>query len=94
MPHRCTRCGTLFEDGEKKILNGCPKCGWNKFFYIGKGEEEEKELDVESIRIISPGSYKLNIKSLLEREEIVIGIREEGVYLLHLPSVFGREKIK
>ncbi|MBU4373833.1 MAG: Zn-ribbon domain-containing protein, partial [Euryarchaeota archaeon] len=34
MPHKCTRCEGIFKDGAAIILNGCPKCGWNKFLYV------------------------------------------------------------
>ena len=139
MPHRCTRCGTIFEDGDPVILSGCPNCGWNKFLYVkkelegsenqGKPALEEQKLDlessqdevvrsidealaseqenkkqepeieakteeerVESVRILGPGSYELNLDSLLERKELVMAIREEGSYALHLPSVFNQQK--
>jgi predicted nucleic acid-binding Zn-ribbon protein len=139
MPHRCTRCGTIFEDGDSVILSGCPNCGWNKFLYVkkepgglelqGKTALEEQKLDleaslddvvrnidealasgeedreqqsenenkadeerVESVRILGPGSYELNLDSLLERKELVMAIREEGSYALHLPSVFKQQK--
>lgn len=139
MPHRCTRCGTIFEDGDSVILSGCPSCGWNKFLYVKQGPEgfenpgraalEEQKLDleasldevvrnidealasdekekeqksenetktdeerVESVRILGPGSYELNLDSLLERKELVMAIREEGSYALHLPSVFNQQK--
>jgi predicted nucleic acid-binding Zn-ribbon protein len=141
MPHRCTRCGTIFEDGDSVILSGCPDCGWNKFLYVKKefeGSEnqgrpalEEEKLDlessldevvrsidealsseqedkkeepeaerktdedrVESVRILGPGSYELNLDSLFERKELVMAIREEGSYALHLPSVFKQQKEK
>ncbi|HWR24881.1 MAG TPA: Zn-ribbon domain-containing protein [Methanosarcina sp.] len=139
MPHRCTRCGTIFEDGAPVILSGCPNCGWNKFLYVKrepegsetlarptleeqldlessldevvrnidealaaekenekhdsaeKGKEPEEER-VESVRILGPGSYEVNLDSLLERKELVMAIREEGSYALHLPSVFKQQK--
>ena len=141
MPHRCTRCGTIFEDGDSVILSGCPKCGWNKFLYakresenseaqrkpaIGKQkldlesslngvvrsidealaseheikmqeletERRAEEERVESVRILGPGSYELNLDSLLERKELVMAIKEEGSYALHLPSVFKQPKYK
>jgi predicted nucleic acid-binding Zn-ribbon protein len=122
-------------DGAAIILNGCPKCGWNKFLYV-KGEEPVppsepgetpaippaaskfiKEVDellgsmtqpeskaksetkpqeigerVESVRILSPGSYELNLESLLERDEIVMALKEDGTYLVHLPSIFQKKK--
>ncbi len=127
MPHKCTRCEGIFKDGAAIILNGCPKCGWNKFLYVRDAVAKEqassipspaskfiKEVDellgskaakpesktkpeetgerVESVRILSPGSYELNLESLLERNEIVMALKEDGTYLVHLPSVFQKKK--
>lgn len=157
MPHRCTKCGTLFEDGSAAILNGCPNCGWNKFLYVRaeseapknipgaalkekmpvlqsstdtavknvgdvvknidealdsdngsregnirpEGTLEEKKAQaagkgerVESVKILGPGSYELNLDSLFERDELVMALKEEGSYALHLPSVFKAQKDK
>lgn len=33
MPHQCTNCGYVFDDGSKEMLTGCPGCGGNKFQY-------------------------------------------------------------
>lgn len=65
---------------------------------INKVEIEEKPkthtvLDssrVESIKILGPGSYELNIESLLDRPEIVMALKEEGTYIVHLPSIFSK----
>ena len=149
MPHKCTRCENVFEDGAAVILDGCPNCGWNKFLYVGEmpsapspedkesldsdvaevinetgktSEETEpsehapadkfiREIDeilgidhqersvteddgerVESVRILGPGSYELNLDSLLGRKEIVMAIKEDGTYAVDLPSVFRRDK--
>ena len=131
MPHKCTNCEQIFDDGSAAILNGCPNCGWNKFLYVpakpatdageatdngfavdardgefftgvtetksGEPEMEEKEeatsdLEVESIRILEKGSYELNLESLLEREEIIMSVKEDGRYLVHLPSVFEKSR--
>ncbi|MCE8423194.1 MAG: Zn-ribbon domain-containing protein [Candidatus Methanoperedens sp.] len=138
MPHKCTKCDSIFKDGAAIILNGCPKCGWNKFLYVRdekmdpaeKTERSEgsipqaatkfiQEVDdilshkdvssekkdvkevkkpeeignrVESVRILSPGQYELNLDSILKREEIVMALREDGTYIVHLPSVFQKKK--
>lgn len=56
--------------------------------------ETPKEIGnrVESIRILSPGQYELNLESLLERKEIVMALKEDGTYIVHLPSVFKQKK--
>jgi len=100
MPHRCTKCGRVFADGDVSILNGC-ECGNNKFIYIpkdkGKEIEEIKEQfesfeRIESVRIIEPGRYELNIEKLLSSGEIVIALQEDGKYAIHLPSLLKKKK--
>ena len=34
MPHKCTHCEKIFEDGSPEILKGCPACGGKKFLYV------------------------------------------------------------
>lgn len=45
---------------------------------------------VESIRIVQPGSYELNLGSLMQGNEIVMALKEDGTYVVHLPSVFDK----
>ncbi|WP_440952465.1 Zn-ribbon domain-containing protein [Methanococcoides sp. FTZ1] len=138
MPHKCTRCEKIFEDGAEVILSGCPNCGWNKFLYVGSMEEQKADIEeavaedlqaeeeseavdpaekfireiddiigiehqerevveddgerVESVRILGPGSYELNLSSLLERDEIVMAIKQDGTYAVDLSSAFRRKK--
>jgi predicted nucleic acid-binding Zn-ribbon protein len=54
-------------------------------------EEEER---IESLKILSPGVYELNLDALLERKEIVMGIKENGSYAIHLPSLFAKRNTK
>lgn len=72
-------------------------------FLIDQGVEvkEIKEMDqepeserIESVRILGPGSYELNLDALLERKEIILAIKEDGSYIVHLPSVFNAKKKK
>ena len=66
---------------------------------IGPDSEKESVTEedgerVESVRILGPGSYELNLDSLLDRKEIVMAIKEDGAYALHLPSVFKKDEEK
>lgn len=57
-------------------------------------QELKKELSrfgIESIRIIAPGQYEINLERLLEREEIIIALEEEGRYIIHLPSLLKKK---
>jgi hypothetical protein len=102
MPHRCTNCGKEYADGDMQILKGC-ECGNNKFLYVPKDRRDVKEkaeetkskiseLGVESVRIISPGQYEINLDKILSRDEIVIALQEDGKYVLHLPSLLKVKK--
>ncbi|MFC3477897.1 OapC/ArvC family zinc-ribbon domain-containing protein [Halobacterium litoreum] len=47
MPHQCTNCGHVFDDGSKEMLSGCPDCGGNKFQYHPGDVPEEPSEDAE-----------------------------------------------
>lgn len=61
---------------------------------IAETEEEPDQDRIESLRINEPGSYELNLEALLERKEIIMAMKEDGKYVVHLPSVFGTENDK
>ncbi len=128
MPHKCTKCGHIFDDGSSSVLTGCPSCGGSKFLYVrldkggnpppGKPSEQKPHLSadaplkehstmpmdhqgtkvdpsrVESIRILGPGSYEINIPALIERKEIVMALKEDGNYVIHMPSAFNKKRSK
>jgi len=104
MAHRCTKCGKLYATGDMRLLQGC-ECGNNKFLYVPderkssepeKVEEEIKrefaEMGVETVRILSPGRYEINIERLLQGEGIIIALQEDGRYVIHLPSLLKKRK--
>lgn len=104
MPHRCTRCGTVYEDGSENILKGC-ECGNRYFLYFRKiTDEEAEELKTkENVREVREGEkgignikikdgiYEIDVSSLMMQEPIII-VGEEGRYLLSLPSAFKSKK--
>ncbi|HEX59648.1 MAG TPA: hypothetical protein ENF26_05835 [Methanomicrobia archaeon] len=121
MPHKCTRCGKVFEELSDDMLKGCPACGNKLFFYMRSAAAEElagrirvegieevedvgadaenasqtmqmPQLDIESIRILKPGVYVLNLEALFSKEEIIMGIKEDGSYVIHLPSLFKTKR--
>jgi Zn-ribbon containing protein len=42
---------------------------------------------VESVRIVGPGSYELNIEKLARSDERVIGVGKDGSYVVDLISM-------
>ncbi len=105
MPHQCTKCGKEYADGDVRILSGC-ECGNNRFLYVPKVKRERKEeqveeikeqlseMGIESVKILAPGMYEINLERILERDEIVIALQEDGRYVIHLPSLLKRRKEK
>lgn len=49
MPHMCTRCKKVFDDGAD-ILKGCPKCGGRMFEYIRERESETLITEAMGVR--------------------------------------------
>ncbi|WP_136688838.1 OapC/ArvC family zinc-ribbon domain-containing protein [Halorhabdus amylolytica] len=51
-------------------------------------EELREELNdqFESIRIVEPGQYELNLMELYEREEYIIALQEDGRYQIQVPE--------
>jgi len=106
--HKCLKCGKKFEKITEEMFVGCPECGGNLFLYLRGGEdikaadlvdkikiEEKVPLEgekIESLKILSPGVYELNLDALLERKGIIMGLKEDGSYAIHLPSLFGKKK--
>ncbi|WP_435123700.1 OapC/ArvC family zinc-ribbon domain-containing protein [Halobaculum sp. D14] len=43
----------------------------------------------ESIRIVNPGQYELNLMELYDREEYIISLREDGRYVIEMPESWG-----
>jgi predicted nucleic acid-binding Zn-ribbon protein len=40
----------------------------------------------ESIRVVAPGQYELNLMELYDREEYIIALQEDGKYTIQLPE--------
>ncbi|NUB90104.1 hypothetical protein HT576_03525 [Haloterrigena sp. SYSU A121-1] len=51
-------------------------------------EELREELNeqFESIKIVSPGQYELNLMELYNREEYIISLQEDGRYVIDVPD--------
>ncbi len=127
MPHQCVRCGKIYGDGDKALLEGCSACNGRLFFYIKKSnleaskeltaklskkqkQEIEKDvldlvgakpeetdkpiiLDFESIRILKPGKYEIDLIHLFKDEPLVYKL-SEGKYIIDLPEIFKKKQAK
>jgi len=119
MPHQCVKCGKLYKEASKEILEGCSECKSRFFFFISdKAFQKKKEfpqlkkedreqieedvmdivqskldkdkpviLDIESINILKPGKYELDIVELFKGKPLIYKL-EEGKYVIDLASTF------
>ena len=55
-------------------------------------EEIEVFERIESIRILGPGSYELNIDKLARSDEVVVGLEKEGKYVVDILSMAKKKK--
>lgn len=56
-------------------------------------EDLRRELNeqFESIRIVAPGQYELNLMELYDREEHIIALQEDGRYVIQVPDSWRGE---
>jgi predicted nucleic acid-binding Zn-ribbon protein len=47
---------------------------------------------VESIRILAPGSYELNLKKLAETGDMVVGLGKDAKYMVDISSMGRKEE--
>jgi predicted nucleic acid-binding Zn-ribbon protein len=45
----------------------------------------------ESIKVLEPGQYELNLMSLYDREEYIIALQEDGKYTIQVPERWSDE---
>ncbi|MGB9956965.1 OapC/ArvC family zinc-ribbon domain-containing protein [Haloferax prahovense] len=50
---------------------------------------EELNDQFESIKIVNPGQYELNLMELYDRDEYIISLREDGRYVIEVPDTWG-----
>jgi predicted nucleic acid-binding Zn-ribbon protein len=49
---------------------------------------EELNEQFESIRVVEPGQYELNLMELYDREEYIIALQEDGRYSIQMPDTW------
>ncbi len=50
---------------------------------------EELNDQFESIKIVNPGQYELNLMELYDRDEYIISLKEDGRYVIEVPDSWG-----
>ena len=57
-------------------------------------EDLRQELNdqFESIRIVAPGQYELNLMELYDRQEYIIALQEDGQYVIEVPDAWETDE--
>lgn len=50
---------------------------------------DEEDAKPDTVTVLEGGAYAIDVKGLLEKEPIVV--HKDGAYLIHLPSLFGKD---
>lgn len=105
MPHQCVRCGALYGDGAKEILEGC-ECGGRMFFFVKKSKLEESkritealtpkekkqmEKDVFELIGVNPNDKPLEQPIVLDLESI--RITKPGSYEVDIVNLFRKQPL-
>ncbi len=94
MPHKCTNCGKIYEDGSEELLKGC-ECGNSLFLYIRKiTEEEAKKLKAKEIKSTEKEKVEGKEKEKSEEEKDIWNVKiDNGVFKLDIASLMAKEPV-
>jgi uncharacterized protein len=79
---------------EEKTLENLAKDSEQEVLEVRPAPSKEVEIydRIESIRILSPGSYELNIEKLAQSDEVVVRVGKEEKYLVDILSMAKKKK--
>jgi len=58
MPHKCARCGTIYDDNSPELIDGC-SCGARVFLYLKEKPGRSEEDTIEELKIKEIGAEDL-----------------------------------
>ncbi|MFQ5975799.1 MAG: Zn-ribbon domain-containing protein [Candidatus Hydrothermarchaeales archaeon] len=98
MPHKCTMCGTVYENGSEAIINGCD-CGNRLFFYFRKLSDKEAtklktEENVEEVDSLKGIIGIRDGEPVIDRGDDIWNIRvKDGIYEIDISSLMMKEPV-
>jgi len=101
MPHQCVKCNSMFKDGSKELLKGCPNCGGKFFFYIKKEKIEQAKEVVKKLSEEQKENIEKDAMDLIGSEKDVpvvldlasIEILEPGKFDLDIVKLFKKDPL-
>ncbi|GCC10681.1 hypothetical protein IPdc08_00714 [archaeon] len=93
MPHKCTKCGKVYQENDEKILRGC-ECGNRMFFYFRKLTHEEAEkIERDSNAKKVKNESLSRVINDIEKDAIWNIKAGDGIYEINLDSLMSREPL-
>ena len=99
MPHRCVRCGAMYDDGSQEILKGC-SCGARLFFFVKKKDMEKADDLIENLSTKEKKQIENDVFDIIgvkkEEDKPVIldlesiKIKKPGKFELDLVNLFNK----
>ena len=99
MPHRCVRCGAMYDDGSQEILKGC-SCGARLFFFVKKKDMEKADDLIENLSTKEKKQIENDVYDIIgvkkEEDKPVIldlesiKIKKPGKFELDLVNLFNK----
>ncbi len=80
---------TNFTDEEKQQIEHDIK----EILHVKEELDNPVVLDLESIRVLQPGKYELDLVHLFKKDPLIIKL-DEGKYMIDLPQAFKKEEKK
>ena len=83
---------------EERPLSEMAEESKEEILEVVEPKKEKKEVEmydrVETIRIVAPGSYELNLEKMAESDERIVSVGKEGSYIIDLMSMAKDEPKK
>lgn len=68
MPHKCTKCGKIYEDGSDQVLRGC-QCGNRLFLFIRKITAKEADELMEKHEAVEAPKQNKKFRDIIKEAE-------------------------
>jgi len=95
MPHKCTKCGKIYKEGDERVLKGC-ECGNSMFLYFRKLTHKEADEIKKNRKAKEVKSERLSraIKEIEGNKSDIWNIKvKDGLYEIDVASLMSKEPI-
>jgi len=81
---------------EEKTIDEIAEESQQEVLEVAGPEKKQVEMydRVETIRIVAPGSYELNLEKMAQTDERIVSVGKEGSYIIDLMSMSNEEPKK